>query len=101
MRRDTDVEEVSKEMTLVIDLSPAEESWLTDAAQQTGLTPAILAKNLLTQQLPRRAAPQADFEEARIAAIWAACGSMAQFTDTGVEDLHRQRQADKHKEEAQ
>ncbi len=86
-------------MTLVIDLSPAEEVWLTDAARQTGLTPDTLAKNLLTQQLPRRNTPQAASEEARVAAIWAARGSMAHIS-ADVEDLHYERQSDKHKEEA-
>jgi len=87
-------------MTLVIDLSPTEEIWLETAAQQTGLTPNLLVKKLLRERLPSLVQPIATSEEARVAAIWAALGSMAHI-GMGVEDLHRERQDDKRKEEMQ
>jgi hypothetical protein len=90
---------MEKRMTLIIDLSPAEEAWLTGAARQTGLMPDTLAKKL-TEHLSPRTNSQAASEEARIAAIWASVGSMA-HVGVGVEDLHRERQSDKQKEEAQ
>ena len=87
-------------MTLTIDLSPAEETWLETAVQQTGLTPNTLVKNLLRERLPALIKPVSTSEEARVAAIWAAVGSMAHI-GVSVEDLHRERQSDKQKEEAQ
>ncbi len=87
-------------MTISVDLSPTEEAWLATAAQQTGLTPDTLAAKLLRERLPSLVPPQNTSEEAQIAAIWAAVGSMA-HVGVGVEDLHRERQSDKQKEEAQ
>lgn len=82
-------------MTLTIDLSPTEQALLTAAAKQTGLEPSALVKKLVTEHLP----PEDDArEQARIAAIYAAIGSMAHI-DVSVDDLHRERQADKKKEE--
>ncbi len=86
-------------MTLVIDLSPTEETWLEAAAQQTGLTPNMLVTKLLRERMPSLIPPEIASEEARVAAIWAAVGSMAHI-GVGVEDLHRERQSDKQKEEA-
>ncbi len=83
-------------MTLTIDLSPAEQARLTDAARQTGLEPAALAKKLVTEHLPQVFQEKDTREQARIATIMASVGSMAHV---GVEDLHRERQADKAKEE--
>ena len=82
-------------MTLTIELSPAEQARLTDAARQTGLEPVELVKQWVAERLPVPMEPE---EEARIARIWAAVGSMA-YVPVGVEDLHRERQADKEKEE--
>ncbi len=87
-------------MTLMIDLSPVEETWLETAAHQTGLTPNMLVRKLLRERLPSLIRPVSISEEARVAAIWAAVGSMA-HVGVGVEDLHRERQSDKQKEEAQ
>lgn len=82
-------------MTVTIDLSPTEQAQLMSAARRTGLEPAALAKKLVTEHLP----PDGDaHEQARIAAIYAARGSMA-HVGVSVDDLHRERQADKGKEE--
>ncbi len=92
-------------MTLTIDLSPTEQARLTAAARQTGLEPAALAKRLVTEHLPneeKNAGSALDTrdrsEQERIAAILAARGSMA-YVGVTVDDLHRERQADKQKEE--
>ena len=82
-------------MTLTIDLSPSEQAQLTAAAERTGLEPSVLVKKLVTEHLPLEADAR---KEARIAAIYAAVGSMAHIGVT-VDDLHRERQADKEKEE--
>ncbi len=82
-------------MTLTIDLSPMEQAQLMAAAKRTGLEPSALAKKLVTEHLPLEADAS---EQARIAAIYAAVGSMAHIGVT-VDDLHRERQADKEKEE--
>ena len=39
-------------MTLTLDLTPTEEAQITAVAQRTGLTPAEVARKLLTQNLP-------------------------------------------------
>lgn len=82
-------------MTLTIDLSPSEQAQLTAAAKRTGLEPTALAKKLVTEHMPFKADAR---KQARIAAIYAAVGSMAHIGVT-VDDLHRERQADKEKEE--
>ena len=94
-------------MSVIIDLSPAEQAWLTATARQVGPEPATLAKRLGIPQmppLPKERAPPAQppplDREARIAAIFAARGSMA-YLNVTVEDLHRERQRDKQKEEAE
>lgn len=94
-------------MTVVIDLSPAEQAWLTSTARQAGTEPAILAKRLVTSQMPPPLEESPSSEQlspsdrqARIAAILAARGSMAYLGIT-VDDLHRERQQDKQKEEAE
>jgi len=94
-------------MTLTIDLSPTEQARLTAAAQLSGLDPSALAKQLLTEHLSsleterKRISPEDGVvpEEARIAAIRASRGSMAYVAGVSVDDLHRERQADKEKEE--
>jgi len=94
-------------MTLTIDLSPTEQAQLAEAARLTGLEPAVLAKRLVTDHLLRDSdtvsASAANRERERVeqehvAAIHAAKGSMAHVGVT-VDDLHRERQADKQKEE--
>lgn len=88
-------------MTLTLELSPAEEARLAAAAAQNGLEPAALAKKLVTEHLPalQNGASAAVQEQERIARILAAEGSFSHFT-ASVDDLHRERQADKAKEEA-
>ncbi len=82
-------------MTLTIDLSPKEEGQLIAAAEWMGMEPVTLAKNLIIERLP----PEADTRERmRLSAIRAAAGSMAHIGVT-VDDLHRERQADKVREE--
>jgi hypothetical protein len=39
-------------MTVTIDLTPAEEARLTEAARRTGLAPAEAARKLVTEHLP-------------------------------------------------
>ena len=86
-------------MTLTLELSPAEQARLTDAARRTGLEPAELAKKWVAERLPSD--PEADArEQARVARIKAARGSLAHLGGGSmVEALHRERQADKEKEE--
>lgn len=88
-------------MTLILELTPAEEARLAAAAAQNGLEPAALAKKLVTEHLPalQNGALAAVQEQERIARIRAATGSMADDWDS-VAELHRDRQADKAKEEA-
>ena len=90
-------------MTLTIDLTPAEQARLIAAAQQTGLEPTALAKRLVTDHLPTAgdsaSTSAATREQDRIAAIYAAQGSMS-YVGVTVDDLHRERQADKENEEA-
>ena len=87
-------------MTLTIDLSPLEQARLTEAAKQKGLEPAAFAKKLVTEHLPQVSGDADTREQARIATILASRGSMAHMA-VSVEDLHRERQADKAKEEMQ
>ena len=87
-------------MAILIDLSPTEETWLETAAQQNGLTPNMLAQKLLRERLLSLLELTSASEEARVSAIWAALGSMAHI-GTGVDDLHRERQDDKRKEDTQ
>ena len=88
-------------MTLTLDLTSAEEARLVAAAELDGMEPAALAKKLVTEHLPalQNGALAAVLEQERIARIRAATGSMAHIP-VSVEDLHRERQADKAKEEA-
>ena len=88
-------------MTLTLELTPAEEAHLAAAAAQNGLEPAALAKKLVTEHLSalQNGALAAVLEQERIARILAAEGSFADVP-VSVEDLHRERQADKAKEEA-
>ncbi len=94
-------------MSLVIDLSPAEQAWLTFIARQAGTEPAVLAKRLVTSQMPTQwssglaetETPEAR-EQKRRDAIFAAQGSFA-YLGVSVDDLHRERQKDKQKEEAE
>ena len=89
-------------MTLTLELSAAEEARLAAAARLNGLEPAALAKQLVTDHLPAlQNGTSADVQEQeRIARIRAARGSMGHVPGATVEDLHRERQADKAKEEA-
>ena len=89
-------------MTLTLELTPAEEARLAAAAAQNGLAPAALAKQLVTEHLPalQNGASAAVQEQERIARIRAATGSMTDDSWDSVAELHRDRQADKAKEEA-
>lgn len=90
-------------MTLTLELSPAEEARLAAAARLNGMEPALLLKQLVAEHLPLLDYKNGVFldaqERERIARILATEGS---FSDVpvSVEDLHRERQADKAKEEA-
>lgn len=94
-------------MTVVIDLSPDEQAWLTSTARQAGTEPAILAKQFVTSQMPlqwsntpaEKETPESR-EQKRRDAIFAAQGSFA-YLGVSVDDLHRERQRDKQKEEAE
>ena len=94
-------------MTVVIDLSPAEQAWLTSTARQAGTEPAILAKQFVTSQMPPQWGSSLteketleSREQKRRDAIFAAQGSFAHL-GVSVDDLHRERQKDKQKEEAE
>ncbi len=94
-------------MTVIIDLSPDEQAWLTSTARQAGTEPAVLAKQFVTSQMPphwgsglaEKETPEAR-EQKRREAIFAAQGSFASL-GASVDDLHRERQKDKQKEEAE
>lgn len=94
-------------MTVIIDLSPEEQAWLMSTARQAGTEPATLAKRFVTSQMPpqwsnsltEKEAVEAN-EQKRRAAIFAAQGSFA-YLGVSVDDLHRERQKDKLKEEAE
>ncbi len=85
-------------MTLSIDLTPTEQAQLAEAARLTGLEPAALAKKWMTERLPLAhtslSGDSRATEQARVAAILAAQGSLAHVAVT-ADDLHRERQADK------
>ena len=85
-------------MTLTLELSPAEQARLTDAARQTGLEPADLVKQWVAERLPAFTEAEAQ-EAARVARIKASRGSLAHLGSGMVEELHRERQVDKEKEE--
>ena len=89
-------------MTLTLELTPAEEARLVAAARLNGTEPAALAKKLVTEHLPslQNGVLAAVQEQERIARIRAATGSFADDSWDSVAELHRDRQADKAKEEA-
>lgn len=94
-------------MTLILNLTSAEEAHLTAAAQQAGLAPEALLRTLVNRLPLATEAPLAqkagDAREkagdAREKAIHGARGSLAHL-GASVEDLHRQRQADRAGEQA-
>ncbi len=89
-------------MTLILELSPAEEASLAAAAAESGLAPAVLARQIVTEHLPalQNGALAAAREQERIARIRALTGCMADDSWDAVAELHRDRQIDKAKEEA-
>lgn len=90
-------------MTVTLHLTPAEEAKLAEAARQEGIAPDALLKRIVNR-LPF--SPSVSFSEpkdetgTREAVISAALGSLA-HVGASVEDLHRERQADKAREEQQ
>jgi hypothetical protein len=87
-------------MTFTLDLTPAEEARLAEAAQRDLVAPDALLKRLVNHlPLSPHSLPveQQETAGAREAAIDAAQGSMA-YVGARVEDLHRERQADKARE---
>ncbi len=91
-------------MTLILELTPAEEKRLAAAARLNGTEPALLIKQLVAEHLPLLDYKNGVFldaeERERIARILAAEGSFADESWDGVAELHRDRQIDKAKEEA-
>ena len=89
-------------MSLLMDLPPEVETRLQQEATRQGVPPAAVALRLITDGLPAalKEAGQADKtarEKQRVAAIRAAAGSLA-YVGASVEDLHRERQADKERD---
>ena len=99
-------------MTLILELSPAEEASLAAVAAESGLAPAVLARQIVTEHLPalqNGALQNGALQNGR----WPPCGSRSaspeflaaegSFADDSwdsVAELHRDRQIDKAKEEA-
>lgn len=87
-------------MTLILNLTSAEEARLTAAAQQAGLAPEALLRTLVNRlPLATEASLAQQAGDAREKAIHGARGSLAHL-GASVEDLHRQRQADRAGEQA-
>ena len=91
-------------MTLILELTPAEEARLAAAARLNRTEPALLVKQLVAECLPLLDYKNGVFldaqERERIAGILAAEGSFADDSWDAVAELHRDRQIDKAKEEA-
>ena len=91
-------------MTLQIELTQEQEARLTAAARREGLPPEELARKLLSDQLPNPTAIHGDAprlrlrEDDRIARVHGIRGKYAHVGAT-TEELHRERQADKEREE--
>ena len=100
-------------MTLILNLSSAEEARLTAAARQAGLAPDALLRSFVNrlplapdaevsletimkveQEISEQKSSEQNATVTREAAIRAARGRMAHF-GASVEDLHQQRQTDK------
>ncbi len=87
-------------MTLILNLTSAEEARLTAAAQQAGLAPEALLRTLVNRlPLATEASLAQKAGDAREKAIHGARGSLAHL-GASVEDLHRQRQTDRAGEQA-
>ena len=94
-------------MPLTIELTPVEEARLRKAAQQKGIAPAELVRQFLESNL---AAIPAEFQSSdlngldseqhasKVKRIRGLRGKLAHLSVTS-EDLHRERQADKAREE--
>jgi hypothetical protein len=97
-------------MTVTIELTPGQEAQLTEAALQTGVEPQELVQRLVTQHLPEVvsrpnvAAPPDGTQERdpeRVALVRSIRGKYAHTAKMpGTEELHRERQRDKAREEA-
>ena len=91
-------------MSLTIELTAEQEARLAAAARDRGLAPAELAQKLLTEQLPelagvngeRPGSPERDPE--LLARVRSIRGKYA-YLGVTTEELHRERQADKEREE--
>ncbi len=87
-------------MTLILNLTSAEEARLTAAAQQAGLAPEALLRTLVNRlPLTSDASHAQKAVDTREKAIRGARGSLAHL-GASVEDLHQQRQADRAGEQA-
>jgi hypothetical protein len=92
-------------MTLHIELTQDQEALLTSRARQEGLAPAEFAHRLLTEQLRELPARNGENPEHRpptpelAARVRSIRGKYAHVGAT-TEDLHRERQADKKREES-
>lgn len=92
-------------MTLVIELTPEQETRLTAASQQRGLAPGELVQEMLTERLPELCShvnggnSGTEVQDRELVAR--VSGIRGKYADVGVttEDLHRERRADKEREE--
>ncbi len=90
-------------MTVTLELTPAEEAKLAEAARLEGIAPDVFLKRIVNRLPLSPDVPlveHKDTAKAWEAAINAAQGSLA-HVGVSVEDLHRERQADKAREEQQ
>jgi hypothetical protein len=91
-------------MTLTIELTPEEEARLQAAARGRGVDPAEFARRLLADNLPpiQEEAAGSERDPARVILVKRVQGKFA-HTAHGLasESLHRERQADREKEERQ
>ena len=94
-------------MTLTLHLSPEVEARLRAAAQEQGLDPVDVAEQLLqaylpavTRELPANGMTTPKRDPAFVAVVKSLRGKFAHTaTDLATEALHRERQADKKREE--
>jgi hypothetical protein len=95
-------------MTISLELTPTEEAMLTNAAEMQGIPIAQLAKQLVIISLPAFATMSANAanppssnvrHQDRIAAIDSVVGKYAHLPGVGAEELHRERQKDKERDE--
>jgi len=94
-------------MILTIDFTPTEQERVAAAARQKGLDPAAFIKKLIAESLPpvpnaTGDAPRTIRDPELAARVRAVRGKYAHTAkESGSEELHRERQRDKEKDEAQ